>query len=131
MINLPWKYSGSTRDIIQKSLKLALFWKQKNVTNFWPASLGNCVCFNVFFFLFSSFVCLLFLLSWLWNFDFTIYFYILVLYPVSGKHKLGNSIVNKIVVTAEFLTVGNTHGWYSRYINLISFELNIFIYGCI
>ena len=41
MISLPWKYGGSSskiRDIIEKSLKLALFWKQKNVTNFWPGS---------------------------------------------------------------------------------------------
>ena len=45
------------------------------------------------------------------KFHFTIHFYILVLYSVFGKHKLGSSIIDQIgktVFTAEFLTVANT-----------------------
>ena len=53
--------------------------------------------FNVFFFTF--------------NFDFTAYFYILVLYSVFRKHKLGSFIIDQIgktVFTVQFLTVANT-----------------------
>ena len=53
---------------------------------------------------------LFFLLFSLLNFDFTIYFYILVLYLVFGKYKLGSSIIDqtgKTEFTAEFLTVAN------------------------
>ena len=45
------------------------------------------------------------------NFDFIIYFYILVLYSVFGKHKLRSSTIGKngkTVFTAELLTVANT-----------------------
>ena len=45
------------------------------------------------------------------NLDFTIYFCILVLYSVFGKHKLGSSIIDQIEKTAfttEFFTVANT-----------------------
>ena len=43
-----------------------------------------------------QFLCLFFLLFSLLSFDFTIYFHILVLYSVFGKHKLGSSIIGRI-----------------------------------
>ena len=57
--------------------------------------------------LFLKFLCFPFSLL---NFGFTIYFYILVLYWVFEKHKLGNSTIDQIgktAFTAEFLTVSN------------------------
>ena len=57
------------------------------------------------------FLCLLFILFLILNVDFTVYFYILVLYSVFGKHKLGSSIIEpigKTAFTAEFLTAANT-----------------------
>ena len=56
-------------------------------------------------------LCLLFLLFSLSNFDSTIYFYILALHSVFGKHKLGSSVNDQIGKTefiTEFLTVANT-----------------------
>ena len=56
-------------------------------------------------------LCLFFLLFSLLNTDFTIYFYILVLYSVFAKHKLGSSVIEEIkntVLPTEFLTVSNT-----------------------
>ena len=74
------------------------------------------VYFNIFFFsrfrLKLHFLCLfVFLLFSLLRFDFTIYFYILVLYSVFGKNKLGISIIDqtrKTAFTEEFLTAANT-----------------------
>ena len=57
-----------------------------------------------------QFLCLFFLLFPLLNFDFTIYFYILVLYSLFGQHKLGSSFIErfgKTAFTAEFFTVAN------------------------
>ena len=52
-----------------------------------------------------------FLLFSLLNFDFTIYFYILVLHSVFGKHKLGSSTIDqtgKATFIMDVLTVANT-----------------------
>ena len=60
------------------------------------------------FFFKLQFLCLLFLLFSLFNFDFTTYFYVLVLYSVFEKHKLGRSTIDQIeatVLTTKFLTV--------------------------
>ena len=58
-----------------------------------------------------SFLFTLLLLFSLLNFDSSINFYILVLYLLFGKQKLGSSIIDRIgktVFTAEFLIVANT-----------------------
>ena len=66
-----------------------------------------------FFFKFSfktKFLCLFFLLFLLLNCDFTIWFYILELFPVFTKHKLGSTTIdqiNKTVFIAEYLAVAN------------------------
>ena len=54
---------------------------------------------------------LFFLLFSILNFDVSIYFYILILWKVFGKYKLGSSTIDQIGKTAfaaEFLTVANT-----------------------
>ena len=67
-----------------------------------------------FFFSFSfktTFFRFVFLLFSLLRFDFTIYFYIVVLYSVFGKNKLGISIIDqtrKTAFTQEFLSAANT-----------------------
>ena len=50
-----------------------------------------------------------FLLFSLLNFEFTIYFYILVLCSVFEKHKLGSSLMDQIGKTAEFLALVKHH----------------------
>ena len=50
-----------------------------------------------------------FLLFSLLNFEFTIYFYILVLCSVFEKHKLGSSLMNQIGKTAGFLALVKHH----------------------
>ena len=72
-----------------------------------------------------SFYCLLLLLSSLLNFDFAVYFYILILYSVLVEHKLRSSTIDKIrkiVFTAEILTVASTlksHNSYLRYFLIV------------
>ena len=50
-----------------------------------------------------------FLLFSLLNFEFTIYFYILVLCSVFEKHKLGSSLMDQIGKTAGFLALVKHH----------------------
>ena len=64
------------------------------------------------------------------NFDFTIYFYISLLYSVFGKDKLGSSIIDQIgktAFTAEFLTIANTlqyiFKWFFISQNLIKIKI--------
>ena len=80
-----------------------------------------------YFFFFSRFrlklhfLCLfVFLLFSLLRFDFTIYFYIVVLYSVFGKNKLGISIIDqtrKTAFTEEFLTAADTLYRFGLYVN--------------
>ena len=72
--------------------------------------------------LFLKFLCFPFSLL---NFGFTIYFYILVLYWVFEKHKLGNSTIDQIgktAFTAEFLTVSNNVIYIYIYIYIQSWK---------
>ena len=52
-----------------------------------------------------------FLLFSLLNFEFTIYFYILVLCSVFEKHKLGSSLMDQIGKTAGFLALVKHHAF--------------------